>query len=278
MSFFKSLFLFLFLSLAIIQASENNETKIPNENKNEEPVDKTDEIIDEDIEEIKENVNKSSYRKRPEFDKDRPFNLTYDEMDKMIFCTFIVQETIREKKTDFEAIQKKMNLSTPNPIYEKLGTDMFEKCNNKVDINIVSKFIKNMTYFNNFKMDKSYKALVELDYDKYNNESDLVLTMEQQVLMYKYQRVEDIFRQKRADLRDTIDKDNQKIKIGNLELDNIPSSIKFTAFLGVLAILFGGIFYFLKKLEKKPKDKKKNAVNLIELGILSNSKLPILIF
>jgi hypothetical protein len=258
MSFFKSLFLFLFLSLAIIQASENNETKIPNENKHEEPVDNTDEIIDEDIEEIKENVNKSSYRKRPEFDKDRPFNLTYDEMDKMIFCTFIVQETIREKKEDFEAIQKKMNLSTPNPIYEKLGTDMFEKCNNKVDINIVSKFIKNMTYFNNFKMDKSYKALVELDYDKYNNESDLVLTMEQQVLMYKYQRVEDIFRQKRADLRDTIDKDNQKIKIGNLELDNIPSSIKFTAFLGVLAILFGGIFYFLKKLEKKPKDKKKN--------------------
>jgi hypothetical protein len=264
MSFLKSLFLFLFLSLAIIQASENNETKIPNENKNEELVDKTDEIIDEDIEEIKENVNKSSYRKRPEFDKDRPFNLTYDEMDKMIFCTFIVQETIREKKEDFEAIQKKMNLSTPNPIYEKLGTDMFEKCNNKVDINIVSKFIKNMTYFNNFKMDKSYKALVELDYDKYNNESDLVLTMEQQVLMYKYQRVEDIFRQKRADLRDTIDKDNQKIKIGNLELDNIPSSIKFTAFLGVLAILFGGIFYFLKKLEKKPKDKKKNKKKKIQ--------------
>ena len=264
MSFFKSLFLFLFLSLAIIQASENNETKIPNENKNEEPVGNTDEIIDEDIEEIKENVNKSSYRKRPEFDKDRPFNLTYDEMDKMIFCTFIVQETIREKKTDFEAIQKKMNLSTPNPIYEKLGTDMFEKCNNKVDINIVSKFIKNMTYFNNFKMDKSYKALVELDYDKYNNESDLVLTMEQQVLMYKYQRVEDIFRQKRADLRDTIDKDNQKIKIGNLELDNIPNSIKFTAFLGVLAILFGGIFYFLKKLEKKPKDKKKNKKKKIQ--------------
>ena len=264
MSFFKSLFLFLFLSLAIIQASENNETKIPNENKNEEPVGNTDEIIDEDIEEIKENVNKSSYRKRPEFDKDRPFNLTYDEMDKMIFCTFIVQETIREKKDDFEAIQKKMNLSTPNPIYEKLGTDMFEKCNNKVDINIVSKFIKNMTYFNNFKMDKSYKALVELDYDKYNNESDLVLTMEQQVLMYKYQRVEDIFRQKRADLRDTIDKDNQKIKIGNLELDNIPSSIKFTAFLGVLAILFGGILYFLKKLEKKPKDKKKNKKKKIQ--------------
>ena len=264
MSFFKSLFLFLFLSLAIIQASENNETKIPNENKNEEPVGNTDEIIDEDIEEIKENVNKSSYRKRPEFDKDRPFNLTYDEMDKMIFCTFIVQETIREKKEDFEAIQKKMNLSTPNPIYEKLGTDMFEKCNNKVDINIVSKFIKNMTYFNNFKMYKSYKALVELDYDKYNNESDLVLTMEQQVLMYKYQRVEDIFRQKRADLRDTIDKDNQKIKIGNLELDNIPSSIKFTAFLGVLAILFGGIFYFLKKLEKKPKDKKKNKKKKIQ--------------
>lgn len=107
MSFFKSLFLFLFLSLAIIQASENNETKAPNENKNEEIVNNTDEIIDEDIEEIKENVNRSSYRKRPEFDKDRPFNLTYDEMDKMIFCTFIVQETIREKKKILKQSKKR---------------------------------------------------------------------------------------------------------------------------------------------------------------------------
>ena len=42
-----------------------------------------------------------------------------------------------------------------------------------------------MTYFDNFKWDKSYKALVEIDFDKYNNESDLTLTMDQQVLMYK---------------------------------------------------------------------------------------------
>ena len=262
MSPIKAVFLFLFLGLVLTQETESPEKPTSNSTETKEKNETTtttDEIIDEDIEPTNRTIDNRTYsRKRPEYDKFRPFNLSFDEMDTMIFCTFVIQNTLKDKKDDLSKLQEKMNLSSPNIIYEKIGTDMFEKCNNKVDINIVSKFIKNMTYFNNFKMDKSYKALVELDYDKYNNESDLVLTMEQQVLMYKYQRVEDIFRQKRADLRDTIDKDNQKIKIGNLELDNIPSSIKFTAFLGVLAILFGGIFYFLKKLEKKPKDKKKN--------------------
>ena len=151
-----------------------------------------------------------------------------------------------------------MDLSSPNSIYEKIGTDMFEKCNKKADIDVVNKYVKNLTYFDNFKFEKNFKSLVDVDFEKYNNESDLVLTMDQQVLMYKYQSVEEVFRQKRADQRETHEKENQKIKIGSLELDQIPNYVKFTAFLVILIIIFGGIFYFLKSLEKKPKDKKKN--------------------
>ena len=262
MSPIKAVFLFIFLSLVITQGSETAEKPTSNsteaKEKNETTT-TTDEIIDEDIEPINRTIDNRTYsRKRPEYDKFRPFNLSFDEMDKMIFCTFVIQNTLRERKTELEKLQERMNLSSPNIIYEKLGTDMFEKCNKKADINVVNKYIKNLTYFDNFKFDKSFKPLVEIDFEKYNNESDLVLTMDQQVLMYKYQSVEEVFRQKRADQRETTEKDNQKIKIGNFELDQIPNYVKFTAFLVVLIIIFGGIFYVLKSLEKKPKDKKKN--------------------
>ena len=76
--------------------------------------------------------------------------------------------------------------------------------------------------------------------------------------MYLYQRVDELFRQKRADKRDEIEQENQKIKIGNLDMDSIPNSFKFGALLIVIILLFGGVFYFLKQMQKKPKDKKKN--------------------
>ena len=259
MSSIKAVFLFLFLSLVLTQGTENPEKPSSNTNETKETTTTTDEIIDEEIEQTNRTTTNRTYsRRRPEYDKFRPFNLSFDEMDKMIFCTFVIQNTLRDKKTDLENVQKKMNLSSPNMIYEKLGTDMFEKCNKNADINIVNKYVKNLTYFDNFILEKSFKSLVDIDFDKYNNQSDLVLTMDQQVLMYKYQSVEEVFRQKRADQREAHEQENQKIKIGSLELDQIPSYVKFTAFLVVLLIIFGGIFYFLKTLEKKPKDKKKN--------------------
>jgi len=252
MSSLKYIFLFLFISLVLSQ-SETNNSQPPNSTNDEIP------INDDDVEELNETLNNSSTHKRPQYDKNRPFNLTYEEMDTMIFCTFVIQDTLREKKSDLEKIQKRLNLSSPNQVYEKLGTDMFEKCNKNADVNLVNKYVINLTYFDNFKMEKSFKSLSDLDFDKYNNISDLALTMEQQILMYKYQSVEEIFRQKRADQRDTVDNANtNKIKIGNFDIDNIPSPIKFGSLLIVLILIFGGIFYFLKKLEKKPKDKKKN--------------------
>ena len=250
--------LFLFISLALSQ----NETKTSQSTSNstQEDIDVSDEITDEEIKKTAEALNNSRYeRQRPKYDKNRPFNLTYDQMDTMIFCTFVIQETLRDKRTEIEKMQKRMNLTGPNQIYEKVGTDMFERCNKKVDIDVVNKFVKNLTYFDNFKMDKSFKTLSEVDFDKYNNISDLILTMEQQVLMYKYQSVEELFRQKRADQRDTTVKDNnEKIKIGNFDIDRVPGSIKFGMLLIFLILIFGGVFYFLKKMEKKPKDKKKN--------------------
>ena len=87
--------------------------------------------------------------------------------------------------------------------------------------------------------------------------TNLRLNYEQQILMYKYQRVDELFRQKRADERDNVDKENQKLKIGKIDMESIPSSVKFMVFLVIIILLFGGVFYLLKTIEKKPKDKKK---------------------
>ena len=93
--------------------------------------------------------------------------------------------------------------------------------------------------------------------------TNLRLNYEQQILMYKYQRVDELFRQKRADERDNVDKENQKLKIGKIDMESIPSSAKFMVFLVIIILLFGGVFYLLKTLEKKPKERKKekNAIN-----------------
>ena len=88
--------------------------------------------------------------------------------------------------------------------------------------------------------------MATINFTKYNNQSDFILTQSQRVLMYLYQRVDELYRQKRADYRDEIEQEKQKIKIGNLDMDNIPNSFKFGALLIFIILLFGGVFYFMK--------------------------------
>ena len=261
MPFIKEI-LFFYLSLILCQNQNSSEKEINITNQTNQSGPNLDDILNapEELRNVTldRSFSHNKHQNKPLYDKNRPFNLTYDEMDTMMFCTIIIQETLRVKQKEIENIQKKMNLSSANPVYEKLGTDMFSLCNKKADIKIVNLFIRNLTYFDNFIWDKIFASYTEIDFDKYKNESDLALTMEQQVLMYKYQRVDELFRQKRADQRDKYDDDNKKIKIGKFDMNNIPNAIKFTIFLIVLIILFGGMFYLLKSTEKKPKDKEKN--------------------
>jgi hypothetical protein len=155
-----------------------------------------------------------------------------------------------------------LNSSSSDQVYDKIGTDIFEYCTKNVDINIVNKYIKNLYYSNNFKWEKSFDSLTQINSTKYNNKTDLYLTQNQRILMFLFEKVNELFRQKRADqtvdFQKEIQQENQKIKIGNYDMNNIPIGIKLGIFLIVIIVLFGGVFYFLKKMEKKPKDKKKN--------------------
>ena len=255
------LIFFSFLIALILSQDQNHEETKPSNNNDSNP---TKDNSDEDTNKTYEyKPRKETYNKQHEhIDKEHPYNLTYDEMDTMMFCSILIQESIQKKKKEIEDIIKKLNSSSSDQVYDKIGTDIFEYCTKNVDINIVNKYIKNLYYSNNFKWEKSFDSLTQINSTKYNNKTDLYLTQNQRILMFLFEKVNELFRQKRADqtvdFQKEIQQENQKIKIGNFDMNNIPIGIKLGIFLIVIIVLFGGVFYFLKKMEKKPKDKKKN--------------------
>lgn len=240
MSNMKLLF-FLLLSISLILSQSSNNTS---------------EKVEEEPSKTKTSANNTSSRKDNRI-RGPPLNMTNDEMDTVMLCTVIVQEIIKKSQNDIENVHKKLNLSNINMLYEKVGTDIFEKCNKKIDIKVVNKYFKNLTLIKDFAWEKSFDEFSKIDFDKYHNASDLTYTFEQQILMYKFNKVNELFRQKRADQREVFEAENRKIKIGQIDMDSIPLSFKLGIFLVILVLFFGGIFYFLKTLDKKPKDKKK---------------------
>lgn len=251
----KKIFL-LILSLSLIFCQSNNKTEEKTTN------DTTHNHTHEHEESSTDGNNTFSKRKplRRDFNSKIPFNMTMDEMDTMIFCTLVVQEIIRRNRSKFEDLKTRLNVSA-NPVYEKIGTELFSQCNKNISISLVNAYMKNFTNLQKFKWEKEFDDIIKIDYNKYKNGTDLMLTMDEQFLMYKFQRVDELYRQKRADERDEYDSDiereNQKLKIGDIDVNSIPTSFKFLIFLVIIVLLFGGIFYLLKTLDKKPKDKKK---------------------
>ena len=192
-------------------------------------------------------------------DHNRSFNMSIDEMDTLMICSLIVQESLIKQKKEIELTSKRLNLSNSALVSEKVGTDIFEQCSKKINISDVNVFMKNLTYFYNFKWNKKFDEFSKIDYSKYMNLTDLNFTRDQHLLIYRYQKTEEVFRQKRQEDREFIENENKKIKIGKYELSSIPEYVKILVFCGIFTLFFGGLFYLLKSLGKKPikKDKKK---------------------
>jgi len=205
--------------------------------------------------------NKTTYTTKTLIDSKKSFNLTVDTIDTMIVCSIIMEEKIKKYSSKIESLQKKLNVTTPELVSNKISVDIFEKCNQKINIEKVNKFIKNLTFINDFSWERYFDEISEINFDKYKNVSDLDYTSNQTLLMHYYQKAEEVFKQKQIEDRERYIKANQKIRIGNLDLENIPQNFKLGIFLIIFLIFFGGIFYFLKGLNKKigsnPKKKKK---------------------
>ena len=205
--------------------------------------------------------NKTSNTTKTLIDSKKSFNLTVDTIDTMIFCSIIMDEKVKKYASKIEKLQKKLNVATPELVSNKISVDIFEKCNQNIKIERVNKYIKNLTFVEDFYWEKYYDVISDIDFDVYKNTSDLEYTTNQTLLMHHYQKAEEVFKQKQDEDRERYIKANQKIRIGNLDLENIPQNFKLGIFLIIFLIFFGGIFYFLKGLNKKigsnPKRKKK---------------------
>lgn len=199
----------------------------------------------------------SKRRQRSPFDSEKPYNFSINEIDTIMLCTIVVQEALKKQSKEIERASKRLKLNNSNLVSDKAGADIFEKCNKKINITLVNKYYKNMTFVNEFVWEKEYDEYAEIDYDKYGNESDLGFTVSQQLLMYKFNKVNEIYRYRRYYEREKIEKENRKIKIANVDMESIPLSFKLGLFLVILLIIFGGTFYLLKTLDKKPIEKKK---------------------
>ena len=71
-------------------------------------------------------------------------NLSIDEMDKIMFCVIIVEESIKKADYKIEETMERLKLKIPNQLIDKITTEILEKCI-KVDIKIANKYIKNLT-------------------------------------------------------------------------------------------------------------------------------------
>ena len=182
-------------------------------------------------------------------------NLTIDEMDKMMICSIFIQEALRKDKDRIEALANKTNIVN-SYVFEKIGTDIFENCYNNINLLLVRKYFKNLTYLGGYEWRNEFDKFIEIDYDKYLEKKDFNLTLQQKILSHSFDIVKEKFKQKQLEEREKVEEEKNKLKIGNFDLENIPNNLKGVIFLLIFAIIFGGSIYILKILINKPKKKK----------------------
>ena len=187
--------------------------------------------------------------------EEKELNLTIDEMDKMMLCSVFIQEALRKDKDRIEVLSNKTN-SSDIDVFDKIGTDIFENCYYSIDIFIVKRYFKNLTYLGGYKWRNEFNKYIEIDYDKYLEKNNFNLTNEQKELSENFNIVKEKFKKKQLEEREKLKEEHDKLKIGNLDLENIPSNIKGIVFILVFTIIFGGSIFLLKTLINKPKKKK----------------------
>lgn len=140
---------------------------------------------------------------------------------------------------------------------------MFEKCVNSIKNDIVIKIFKNLHLIEKPEFTEEIRNIVDIDYTKYNSETDFNLSNSQQILIHKFKKVKELF-QKNVDNPEEINNDDEDTENNNnqvYDIMNIPYYIKIIIFIIVFGFLFLGIFYYLKKLTAKPDKKKKKKIH-----------------
>ena len=205
-----------------------------------------------------ETINKQKQNKN--ILKSQKFIMTINEMDKMMFCSILAQKALRKDK---DRIQTLVNISNIlfNVTLEKIEVGIMEKCLNKINMKIVNTYFKNLTYLGNYKWEKEFEEYILIDNDKYNNKDNYEMVFNQQLIVNKFEFVKEKFKLKQEEDNNKKNNEQNKSKIGNLDLGNIISNFRGAIFIIVYLFIFGCSLLILKMLVNEPKiqkDKKDN--------------------
>ena len=198
----------------------------------------------------KEENKNSSKTEEDDIDYSQKFNLTIDEMDKMLLCSIFIQKALSKDKDRIEALINKTNISESDSylVFDKIGADIFERCYKDIDIKTVRKYFYNLSTVGDLDWDEKY--------DKYLNKLNFTLTDEQKLLSIKFSSIKKRLNEKQKEDKEKKEKmkdELYKLKIGNFDIDNIPNNIKGLFFVFIFALIFIGAIYLLKSLVNKPK-------------------------
>ena len=182
-------------------------------------------------------------------DYTKKFNLTIDEMDKMLLCSIFIQKALSKDKDRIEALINKTNIKDEDHylVFDKIGSDIFERCYKDIEMKTVRKYFYNLSTVGDLDWDNKYDKYVEIDYDKYLNESNFNLTEEQKLLSIKFNAVKQRLTEKQKEeqeKKEKIKEEQYKLKIGNFDIDNIPDNLKGFFFVLVFAIIFLDLFIY----------------------------------
>ena len=183
-----------------------------------------------------------------------PFNLTIHEMDKLMACSTILSLKTQKDNDIILKVINKFNKSLSEKVEGKMLTEMYENCVNKIDNKTILKFFNNFTYVPDSVYLNEYDKLLLPKYDSYNENSDFDLTVEQQILSYKFEKVKELYEQKTSKERL---ENSQRISLGNYDITKIPFYVKGIIFILVFGIFIFGTLFYLKKLTTKPESNKK---------------------
>ena len=203
----------------------------------------------------KENITNSNKN-------ENTLNISNYEMDKLMSCSYIITLKTQEDKDLIDSVKKKLNTTQQEKISAKIYTDMFEKCVNTIKEESVSKIFKNLKLVIEPEYSEEVRKLVEIDYTIYNNNQNLNLTLNQQILVYKFQKVREIFQKKKAenpkeDIENERGEENDDFTSNTYDITKMPKYINAILFIIVFGLLFFGTYFLLKKLTYKPEKKKK---------------------
>ena len=206
----------------------------------------------------KEENNNSSQIEEDDIDYSQKFNLTIDEMDKMLLCSIFIQKALSKDKDRIEALINKTNISEPDHylVFDKIGADIFERCYKDIDIKTVRKYFYNLSSLGELDWEQNYDKYVEIEYNKYLKNLNFNLTEEQKLLSIKFNSIKKRLNEKQKEDKKKKEKmkdEIYKLKIGNFDIDNIPNNIKGLFFVVIFAAIFIGSIYLLKTLVNKPK-------------------------